>query len=76
MHLPADLFNVFLAQDTSHMGEVYVHFFGGEPLIQAKTVDHLASQLLSWSHESGIKLKLGITTNGGIGINGSQEFQV
>jgi uncharacterized protein len=54
----------FIKGDSSSLTEIYVHFFGGEPLIKYSTVDFLAGTLRSWAEQTHIKLRLGLTTNG------------
>ncbi len=54
----------FIAEDAASLSSVYVHFFGGEPLLRPAMVDYLAGRLHSWSAERTIELRLGITTNG------------
>jgi uncharacterized protein len=60
----ADRILGFIAEDGKNLKETYIHFFGGEPLIRAQMVDYLAAHLREWAAGAGIKLKLGITTNG------------
>lgn len=60
----ADKVLAFVKADAAGLKNTYIHFFGGEPLIRPSVVDHLAGQLRTWSQERGIKLKLGVTTNG------------
>lgn len=54
----------YVAKDAAACTDVYVHFFGGEPLLRPAMVEFLAGQLRSWSVEHGIRLRLGVTTNG------------
>ena len=54
----------FIKGEGSDLKKVYVHFFGGEPLIRPAMVDYLATELRSWAGEKGVELRLGITTNG------------
>ncbi|MBV9083132.1 MAG: radical SAM protein [Acidobacteriaceae bacterium] len=54
----------FVMADASENKDAYIHFFGGEPLIRANTVDYLAGTFRTWSRKTGITLRLGITTNG------------
>lgn len=66
-HLPDDMVEKvldFIMNDTEGQKSKYVHFFGGEPLIRAKTVDRMAGRLKEWAAEHKCELRLGITTNG------------
>lgn len=54
----------FIARDAEGRSSAYVHFFGGEPLLQPAMIDYLASSLRTWSSGRDLKLRLGITTNG------------
>lgn len=54
----------FIREESGGLKNMYVHFFGGEPLIQPETVDWLSGELRAWCAERSIKLRLGITTNG------------
>jgi sulfatase maturation enzyme AslB (radical SAM superfamily) len=66
-HLTPEMANkvlTFIKSDDNNLKETDTYFFGGEPLIRLSIVDYLASQLRALSQERGIKLKLGITTNG------------
>jgi uncharacterized protein len=60
----ADKVLAFVKSDAANLKETYIHFFGGEPLMQSAMVDYLATQLRAWSAERNIRVKLGITTNG------------
>jgi len=60
----ADKVLTFIKSDGRNLKDTYIHFFGGEPLLQPSMVDYLAGQLRAWARERSIKLKLGITTNG------------
>jgi len=54
----------FITGEAASLTDLYVHFFGGEPLLQPAMVDYLASELRAWCKDRPIKLRLGITTNG------------
>ncbi len=54
----------FIVEDAAAAKSVYVHFFGGEPLIRPATVDRLAARLRSWGGNAETEVRLGITTNG------------
>lgn len=54
----------FIVEDAATAKSVYVHFFGGEPLIRPAVVDRLAARLRSWGRNSETEVRLGITTNG------------
>jgi uncharacterized protein len=60
----ADKVLAFIGKDASGLKETYIHFFGGEPLVRPSMVDYLAGRLIAWGKEQGVKVKLGITTNG------------
>jgi len=60
----ADKVLAFIKDDAAHLKDTYIHFFGGEPLIRPAMVEYLGSELGQWSRDKGIKLKLGVTTNG------------
>jgi len=52
----------FIVRESVGLKRVYVHFFGGEPLIRPDIVNYLAGALRN--RVSGIVLRFGITTNG------------
>lgn len=54
----------FIAQDAESMSSVYVHFFGGEPLLRPTMIEYLAGSLREWSSGRQLQLRLGVTTNG------------
>ena len=60
----ADNVLAFIKKDAADLKNVYIHFFGGEPLIRALTVEFLAREFRAWAAEKHIALRLGITTNG------------
>ena len=54
----------FIARDSESLSSVYVHFFGGEPLLRPAMVDYLAGSLRTWTSQRQLQLRLGATTNG------------
>ncbi len=54
----------FISEDASSLSSIYVHFFGGEPLLRPMMVDYLAGRLREWSSGRQLDLRLGLTTNG------------
>ena len=54
----------FIQRDAAPLKEIYVHFFGGEPMIRADLVDYFSQGLRNWSTTSETTIRLGITTNG------------
>ncbi|MGA7833256.1 MAG: radical SAM protein [Terracidiphilus sp.] len=54
----------FIAQDAESLSSVYVHFFGGEPLLRPTMIDYLSKGLRAWSSGRQTQLRLGVTTNG------------
>jgi len=54
----------FIKSDAQSIKHIYVHFFGGEPLIRPDIIDYLSGELRAWASSRQIGLRLGITTNG------------